>query len=64
MSRAISNALTSSVSWRDYLELTKPRVVMLLMLTAIVGMFMSTPGMVPLDVLILGSMGMAFAMAA
>ena len=45
MSRAISNALTSSVSWRDYLELTKPRVVMLLMLTAIVGMFMSTPGM-------------------
>ena len=64
MSRAISKEFTSSVSWRDYLELTKPRVVMLLMLTAIVGMFMATPGMVPLDVLILGSMGMAFAMAA
>ena len=64
MSRAISNELASSVSWRDYMELTKPRVVMLLMLTAIVGMFMSTPGMVPLDVLILGSLGMAFAMGA
>lgn len=50
--------------WRDYYELTKPRVVMLLMLTAIVGMFMATPGMVPLNVLLLGSIGMAFAMAA
>ena len=64
MSRAITKEFTSSVSWRDYMELTKPRVVMLLMLTAIVGMFMSTPGMVPLDVLILGSVGMAFAMGA
>ena len=50
--------------WRDYLELTKPRVVMLLMLTAIVGMFMATPQMVPLNVLLLGSLGMACAMAA
>lgn len=64
MSRAISNQYSESVSWRDYLELTKPRVVMLLMLTAIVGMFMATPGMVPLDILLLGSVGMAFAMAA
>lgn len=50
--------------WRDYLELTKPRVVMLLMLTAIVGMFMATDAMVPLDVLLLGSFGMACAMGA
>lgn len=57
------NALHAS-HWRDYYELTKPRVVMLLMLTAIVGMFMATPGMVPLNVLLLGSIGMAFAMAA
>lgn len=64
MNRAISNQFTDTVSWRDYLELTKPRVVMLLMLTAIVGMFMATPGMVPLDVLLLGSLGMAFAMGA
>ncbi|MDY6921535.1 MAG: UbiA family prenyltransferase, partial [Pseudomonadota bacterium] len=64
MSRALSPSMTESVSWRDYYELTKPRVVMLLMLTAIVGMFMATPGMVPLDTLILGSIGMAFAMGA
>ncbi|MBA55862.1 MAG: protoheme IX farnesyltransferase [Pseudomonadales bacterium] len=64
MNRVISREFSSAVSWRDYLELTKPRVVMLLMLTAIVGMFMSTPGMVPLDVLVLGSIGMAFAMGA
>jgi protoheme IX farnesyltransferase len=53
-----------STTWRDYLELTKPKVVALLMLTAVVGMFLSTQGMVPLHVLTLGSLGMAFAMAA
>ena len=37
---------------------------MLLMLTAIVGMFMATPQMVPLNVLLLGSLGMALAMGA
>lgn len=51
-------------SWRDYLELTKPKVVALLMLTAIIGMFLATPGMVPWDVLILGSLGMGMAMGA
>lgn len=50
--------------WRDYLELTKPRVVMLLLLTSIVGMFMATPEMVPLNVLLLGSLGMGLAMGA
>lgn len=57
------HALTIA-GWRDYLELTKPRVVMLLMLTAIVGMFMATPNMVPLDILLIGSLGMACAMSA
>ena len=59
-----AHSRTSQPQWRDYLELTKPRVVMLLMLTAIVGMFMATPTMVPLDVLLLGSFGMACAMGA
>ena len=58
------HARQGSTSWRDYYELTKPKVVALLMLTAVVGMFLSTPGMVPLEVLTLGSLGMAFAMAA
>ncbi|MCG8312909.1 MAG: heme o synthase [Pseudomonadales bacterium] len=59
----LANELAST-SWRDYYELTKPRVVALLMLTAVVGMFLATPSMVPWQVLILGSVGMAFAMAA
>jgi len=50
--------------WRAYWELTKPGVVALLMVTAVIGMFLSTPGMVPLRVLILGSLGMALAMMA
>ncbi|MDX1561514.1 MAG: heme o synthase [Gammaproteobacteria bacterium] len=50
-------------SWRDYYALTKPRVVQLLVFTAIIGMFLSTPGMVPWDVLILGSLGIGLAAA-
>lgn len=45
--------------WQDYLELTKPRVVALMILTSIIGMFLSVPGMVPLDVLIFGNLGIA-----
>lgn len=48
-----------SVSWRDFYEMCKPRVVILMMLTAMVGMFLAVPGMVPLDVLILGNIGIA-----
>ena len=47
--------------WRDYLELCKPKVVALIVFTAIVGMFLSTPGMVPLDALIFGTLGIALA---
>lgn len=50
--------------FRDYWELTKPGVVALLMVTAVIGMFLATPGMVPLRVLILGSLGLALAMMA
>ena len=44
----------------DYLELTKPRVVALMILTSAIGMFLSVPGMVPFDTLILGNIGIAF----
>jgi len=47
------------VSWRDFLELTKPNVVALMILTSVIGMFMAVPGMVPLDILLLGNMGIA-----
>lgn len=45
--------------WHDYLELTKPRVVALMILTSVIGMLLAVPGMVPLDVLILGNLGIA-----
>ena len=45
--------------WRDYLEMTKPRVVLLMLLCALVGMFLATPGMVPIETLIFGLVGIA-----
>ncbi|SMF55840.1 protoheme IX farnesyltransferase [Alteromonadaceae bacterium Bs31] len=45
--------------WRDYYELTKPTVVLLMLLTSVIGMLLATPGMVPLDVLLLGNLGIA-----
>lgn len=56
----MANAIaTERASWRDYRELTKPNVVLLMILTSAVGMFMAVPGMVPLDALILGNLGIA-----
>lgn len=52
------NAMASA-SWRDYYELCKPRVVMLMILTSLIGMFLAVPGMVPLHVLIIGNLGIA-----
>lgn len=51
--------LTERAGWRDYLELCKPNVVALMMLTAVIGMFLATPGMVPFDVLVFGNLGIA-----
>ncbi|HKC17508.1 MAG TPA: UbiA family prenyltransferase, partial [Steroidobacteraceae bacterium] len=49
--------------WRDYLALTKPRVVALIVLTAIVGTLLATPGLPPLDALLFGNLGIALAAA-
>ncbi|MBV2133381.1 heme o synthase [Pseudomonas sp. MAP12] len=43
--------------WRDYLELTKPKVVVLMLITALVGMFLATDGGVPWRVLLFGNLG-------
>ena len=51
------------VHWRDYYELCKPRVVALLVFTAIIGMFLATPGMVPITPLFFGSIGIGLAAA-
>ncbi len=47
--------------WRDYYELTKPRVVMLIVFTAIVGMFVSVPGWPGAGPLLLGTLGIGLA---
>ncbi|ERS12962.1 prenyltransferase family protein [Alcanivorax balearicus MACL04] len=56
----------STTTWRDYLALTKPGVVMLLMVTAVAGMFLATdpPGMVPLHIFIPAFVGLSLAMMA
>ena len=51
------------LNWRDYYDLCKPKVVALIVFTAIVGMFLATPGMVPFDALIFGTAGIGLASA-
>jgi protoheme IX farnesyltransferase len=54
----VTNTITAQSSrWQDYLTLCKPKIVALIVFTAIVGMFLSTPGMIPLDLLVFASVG-------
>lgn len=50
-------------NWRAYLEITKPKVVYLLVFTALVGMVLAVPGMVPLQETIFGLLGIGLASA-
>jgi protoheme IX farnesyltransferase len=43
----------------EYLSLAKPRVVSLIVFTAVIGMFLATPGLVPLAILLAGTIGIA-----
>jgi protoheme IX farnesyltransferase len=43
----------------QFYQLTKPRVVSLIVFTAVIGMFLAVPGMVPLQALIAGTLGIA-----
>jgi protoheme IX farnesyltransferase len=49
--------------WREYLQLCKPKVVALIVFTAVVGMFLATspPGLPPLSALIFGTLGIGLA---
>ncbi len=55
----IESTGTTAPSWRDYLELTKPRVVALMMLTAVIGMLLARPGVPSWSVLVFGNLGIA-----
>ena len=53
----------ASRTWLDrpraFLALTKPRVVSLIVFTAVIGMLLATPGMVPLQILVAATAGIA-----
>ena len=50
--------------WRDYFELCKPKVVALILFTALVDMFLSTEGLVPFKAWFWGLAGIGLATAA
>jgi protoheme IX farnesyltransferase len=54
-------ALVGATRWRDFLELTKPKVSLLIVFTAIVGMILASPGFVPVSALCFGTLGIALA---
>lgn len=47
------------VTWRDYFELTKPKVVALMLLTVVIGMLVAEPGLPGLGVVFFGNLGIA-----
>ncbi|MBI6701927.1 heme o synthase [Pseudomonas viridiflava] len=49
--------------WQDYLELTKPKVVLLMLITSMIGMFLATDTAVPWMTLIVGNLGIGLCAA-
>ena len=56
-------AAAATSRWRSFYELTKPRVVMLIVFTSIVGTLLAVPGLPPLDALVFGNLGVGLAAA-
>ncbi|NLR74965.1 protoheme IX farnesyltransferase [Leeia sp. IMCC25680] len=50
---------STRLRWQEFMALTKPRVVSLIVFCAVIGMLLSTPGMVPWPVLLAGTVGIA-----
>ncbi len=57
----LNTTAETPTDWRDYYELTKPRVVILIVFTAIVGMFLAVPGMPDITALVFGTLGIGIA---
>jgi len=60
---AVMEIPVETARWRDYLELCKPNVVVVMIVTSVIGMFLAVPGMVPVEILILGNLGIALCAA-
>lgn len=52
------------LSFQSFLALCKPRVTLLIVFTAVIGMFLATPGMVPLGLLLATTVGVGMASGA
>jgi heme o synthase len=50
--------------WRAYYEMCKPRVVMLMLITTLVGMFLASPGFVSWQILLFGNLGIGLTASA
>ena len=50
-------------AWRDYLALCKPKIVCLIVFTALVGMLLAAPGMVAFPLLVCATLGIGLAAA-
>jgi protoheme IX farnesyltransferase len=61
---ATTNLQNIGLSFKNFFSLCKPRVTSLIVFTAIIGMFLATPGMVPIPLLIATTLGIAFASGA
>ncbi len=55
--------LEAPAIWRQYLALCKPKVVLLIVFTALVGMLLSSPTLIPLDLIIFANLGIGLAAA-
>ena len=51
--------LQETPKWKDYYELCKPGVVLLMLLTSLIGMLLAVPGWVPLHIIFWGNLGIA-----
>jgi heme o synthase len=60
----VTQLTSAKMSLRNFYALCKPRVTSLIVFTAIIGMFMATPGMVSLQILLAATVGIAFASGA
>jgi protoheme IX farnesyltransferase len=61
---AVTADRRAGIRVREYFALTKPKVVSLIVFTAVVGMYLSTPGLVPWDILVMATLGIALAAGA
>lgn len=60
----LNNMVNVKLSLKNFYALCKPRVTALIVFTAVIGMFMATPGMVPWTILLATTVGVAFSSGA